>query len=138
NESSYAGLSVAAFTGPTCSQFNMTPPEIQRFQNLEIVDNTSAPILFINSIADPITPLASARKMHGLFPGSGLLVFNNSGVRHTAHFQNVTCMSKYEMQYMFDGTLPPAKTTCEVDEPNPWIYYAKQSNFTQQQAQTEL
>lgn len=32
---------------------------------------------------------------------------------------------------MRDGTLPPANTTCEVDEPNPWLLFAKQNNLTQ-------
>jgi pimeloyl-ACP methyl ester carboxylesterase len=44
------------------------------------LNGKKVPILFISTIADPITPLVSAQKMHGQFPGSGLLVLNNSGV----------------------------------------------------------
>jgi hypothetical protein len=40
-------------------------------------------------------------------------------------------VSEYEMQYMLDGTLPPANTTCEADEPNPWIILGEQLNLTQ-------
>ncbi|KAF1850512.1 alpha/beta-hydrolase [Cucurbitaria berberidis CBS 394.84] len=132
NASIYGGLSIASFSGPICSKLDIHPPESQKFDGIPGVKNTSAPILFIGSIADPITPLPAAKKMHGLFPGSGLLVFNNSG--HCAHFQKAKCVSKYEKQYMLDATLPPANTTCEVDEPNPWIALAKQYNLTQASA----
>jgi pimeloyl-ACP methyl ester carboxylesterase len=74
------GLSVAAISGPICSKLNVRPPTSQTFDGIPRVRNTSSPILFISSIADPITPLSSAKKMRGLFPGSGLLVFKNSGV----------------------------------------------------------
>jgi pimeloyl-ACP methyl ester carboxylesterase len=79
NKSNYGGLSLAAITA-VCSKLDVRPPESQRFDGVPRVDNRSMPILFVSSIADPITPLSSARKMHGLFPGSGLLAFNNSGV----------------------------------------------------------
>ncbi|KAJ4364458.1 hypothetical protein N0V83_009052 [Neocucurbitaria cava] len=105
NSSIYAGLNVATFSGPICSMLDINPPESQQFDgkfcvclttslsnphyirlaNSELlgvpkVNSTSAPILFISGIADPVTPLPAAKKMHGLFPGSGLLQWNNSGV----------------------------------------------------------
>jgi pimeloyl-ACP methyl ester carboxylesterase len=80
DNSRYGGLSVAAVTGPICSQLNVHPPDSQTFDGIPDIGNTSVPILFIGGIADPITPLSSARKMHGIFEGSGLLLFNNSGV----------------------------------------------------------
>jgi len=43
-------------------------------------NETSAPILFIGNVADPITPLRSAKKMSGFFPGSTVLTVNVSGV----------------------------------------------------------
>jgi pimeloyl-ACP methyl ester carboxylesterase len=145
NKSNYGGLHVAALSGPVCSQMHVQPPQSQRFDGVPRVDGTHTPILFVSSVADPVTPLSSARKMNRLFPGSGLLVFDNVGVslysictthspssfpritrnQHTAHFQNVACVSEYEKQYMRNGTLPPANTVCEVDEPNPWIAAAK-------------
>lgn len=78
--SNSGGLSVAAINGPICSKLDVRPPVSQKFDGIPRVNGTSAPILFVSSIADPITPLSSAKKMHGLFPGSGLLTFNNSGV----------------------------------------------------------
>ncbi|KAF2818420.1 alpha/beta-hydrolase [Ophiobolus disseminans] len=124
NTSIYAGLNVATFSGPVCSQLNVRPPKSQSFDGIPKLNGKKVPILWVSSIADPVTPLPSARKMQSQFPGSELLVFNNSG--HCAHFQKAACVSKYEKQYMFDGTLPPANTTCEVDEPNPFLAVAKQ------------
>ncbi|CAN9434688.1 unnamed protein product [Alternaria alternata] len=129
NRSNSGGLSVAAINGPICSKLDVRPPVSQKFDGIPRMNGTSAPILFVSSIADPITPLSSAKKMHGLFPGSGLLTFNNSG--HTAHFQNVTCVSEYEMQYMLDASLPPPNTVCEVNEPNPWKQLGDILNATQ-------
>ncbi|CAN9381917.1 unnamed protein product [Alternaria alternata] len=131
NRSNSGGLSVAAINGPICSKLDVRPPVSQKFDGIPRVNGTSAPILFVSSIADPITPLSSAKKMHGLFPGSGLLTFNNSGLQHTAHFQNVTCVSEYEMQYMLDASLPPPNTVCEVNEPNPWKQLGDILNATQ-------
>jgi hypothetical protein len=80
SKSRYGGFNVANVVGPICSKLDVRPPESQRFDGTPRIDNTSTPILFVSSIADPITPLSSARKMHGLFRGSGLLVFDNSDV----------------------------------------------------------
>ena len=80
DKSHYGGLSVAAITGPICSMLDVQAPESQRFDGVPRSNGTAVPILFISSIADPITPLPSAKKMQTLFPGSGLLVFDNSGV----------------------------------------------------------
>jgi pimeloyl-ACP methyl ester carboxylesterase len=128
NRSNYGGLNVASLSGPVCSQMNVQPPESQRFDGVPRVDGTDTPILFVSSAADPVTPLSSARKMNSLFPGSGLLVLNNSG--HAAHFQASKCVSRYEAEYMRSGVLPPAGTLCEVDEPNPWIIASKLYNLT--------
>lgn len=44
--------------------------------------NTSYPILFVNNIADNITPLISARNNSQSFPGSIVLIQNSYGVGH--------------------------------------------------------
>jgi pimeloyl-ACP methyl ester carboxylesterase len=123
DKSEYGGLFAASASGPICSEFNVQPPASQTFDGIPRIDNTSAPILFISGIADPITPLISAMKYHDIFEGSGLLMFNDSG--HTAHLRKATCVAKYEKEYLLHGTLPPANTTCEVDEPNPFITMAE-------------
>jgi hypothetical protein len=47
------------------------------------------------------------------------------GLQHCAHFQKAACVTKWETQYMLDGTLPPEGTMCEVDESNAFIAAAK-------------
>jgi pimeloyl-ACP methyl ester carboxylesterase len=102
--SNYSGLNVASTTGPVCSQMDITAPESQIFDGeltlhfhlrlcpcLPVVgvpklNGKQVPILYVNGIADPITPLANAREEHENFPGSGLLVFNNSGVSGDAAY----------------------------------------------------
>lgn len=78
--SNYGGLSVAAITGPVCSQLNVRSPESQTFDGVPRVNGTSTPILFVSGVADPITPLSAARTVSGMFPGSEVLVWNGSGV----------------------------------------------------------
>ncbi|KAF9693331.1 hypothetical protein EKO04_008759 [Ascochyta lentis] len=128
NASLYGGLNTVYQSGPICSHLDVSPPKSQVFDGVPRVPSTSAPILLISMLLDPVTPLPAARKMHSLFPGSGLLIGNNSG--HCAHFQKSECLSTYEKQYMLDGTLPPPDTTCEVDQPNPFLAVAEQSKST--------
>ncbi|KAG9198044.1 hypothetical protein G6514_000619 [Epicoccum nigrum] len=123
NTSVYGGLNTAYQSGPICSHLDIAPPESQVFDGVPRVPSTSAPILLVSMLWDPVTPLPAAKKMQSLFPGSGLLVANNSG--HTAHFQASECVTKYEKQYMLDGTLPPPNTLCEVDQPNYFILAAE-------------
>lgn len=96
NTSVYGGLNTVYQSGPICSHLDVAPPKSQTFdgksscrfpdqrsdnyQGVPRVPSTSAPILLVSMLYDPVTPLPAARKMHSLFPGSGLLVGNNSGV----------------------------------------------------------
>jgi pimeloyl-ACP methyl ester carboxylesterase len=100
-KSEYGGLSVAAWSGLICSQFNVQPPASQTFDGIPKIDNTSAPILFISGIADPITPLSAARKSHDIFQGSGLLLFNDSGVSYLS-----THVKIQDEQYANDCSTP--------------------------------
>ncbi|KAF7578038.1 TAP domain protein [Pyrenophora tritici-repentis] len=124
SSSAYAGLKVATFSGPICSQLNLFPPESQAFDGIPRVEGRKLPILFVSGIADPITPLPSAERMQTYFPSSGLLKWNNSG--HCAHFQKSACVSQYEKQFMLHGTIPPANTTCDIDQPNPFLIAVEQ------------
>jgi pimeloyl-ACP methyl ester carboxylesterase len=97
NTSVYGGLNTAYQSGPICSHLDISPPESQVFdgmfayhgtklrsnnsQGVPRVPSTSVPILLVSTLWDPVTPLPAAKKMQSLFPGSGLLVANNSGVR---------------------------------------------------------
>ena len=97
NTSVYGGLNTAYQSGPICSHLDISPPESQAFDGMFAhlgkklradcspgvprVPSTSTPILLVSTLWDPVTPLPAAKKMHSLFPGSGLLMANNSGVR---------------------------------------------------------
>ncbi|KAF8893755.1 TAP-like protein-domain-containing protein [Mucidula mucida] len=52
--------------------------------------NTSFPLLFIGNTADPVTPLASAKKTSAGFPGSAVLTLNAPG--HTSFTASSTCI----------------------------------------------
>ncbi|KAF1970757.1 hypothetical protein BU23DRAFT_389945, partial [Bimuria novae-zelandiae CBS 107.79] len=74
NQSQYGGLVVPSFSGPICSKLNIFPPESQSWKGLPRTITTSAPILLIGNVADPITPLQSAKRVSGFFPGSEVLI----------------------------------------------------------------
>ncbi|KAH8655858.1 Alpha/Beta hydrolase protein [Xylariales sp. PMI_506] len=75
--------------------------------------NTSHPILYINNMADNITPLASARNNSQGFPSSVLLVQNSYG--HTTLAAASSCTAGYIRAYFQTGELPTPGTHCEPD-----------------------
>ncbi|KAI1541248.1 Glyco-hydro-28 multi-domain protein [Pyrenophora tritici-repentis] len=109
SSSAYAGLKVATFSGPICSQLNLFPPESQAFDGIPRVEGRKLPILFVSGIADPITPLPSAERMQTYFPSSGLLKWNNSGSQSscaTTVLSNVAVPSgtTLDLSSLADGT----------------------------------
>lgn len=78
---------------------------------------TSHPILFISNTADPVTPLRSGRIMHGLFPGSGLLVGDGAG--HCSIAIPSICTLLHIRAYFQTGALPPLGAVC-VPPPSPF------------------
>lgn len=74
---------------------------------------TSFPILFVNFLRDPITPLSSAQKMSAFFPGSVVLAQNSTG--HGMSAAESECTSGWTRAYMAEGTLPPPGTVCQPD-----------------------
>lgn len=72
--------------------------------------NTSHPILFISNTADPVTPLRSGRVMHGMFPGSGILVGDSAG--HCSVSTPNPCTMSHVRTYFQTGALPPPETIC--------------------------
>ncbi|KAJ7277286.1 Alpha/Beta hydrolase protein [Mycena rebaudengoi] len=75
---------------------------------------TSFPLLVIGNTADPVTPLASAKRAATLFPGSVVLTQDSTG--HTSTAAQSTCTFLHLRQYFQNGTLPKAGTVCPVDE----------------------
>jgi pimeloyl-ACP methyl ester carboxylesterase len=90
---------------------SFVPPESQFFPGFEHI-NTSAPILFINTVADPITPRSAAYQMSALFEGSAVILVNGPG--HGFSSSPSDCANQYLAAYFADGTVPEAHTWCET------------------------
>ncbi|KAL5439198.1 hypothetical protein PMIN07_007240 [Paraphaeosphaeria minitans] len=95
-----------------CRKMDIVPPESQRFNGLPGAKETSFPLLFIGNTIDPITPIAGARKMSDLFPGSVLLTQDSIG--HTSLAASSACTSHNVQQYL-GGVLPAANTICDAE-----------------------
>ncbi|KAL2823829.1 TAP-like protein-domain-containing protein [Aspergillus cavernicola] len=78
-----------------------------------VTGNTSHPLLFVNNILDPVTPLQSAKKMSGAFPGSVLLQQDSEG--HCTLAAPSVCVSKGIRRYFQTGELPEPGTVCDAD-----------------------
>ncbi|KAG2014272.1 hypothetical protein CC2G_011105 [Coprinopsis cinerea AmutBmut pab1-1] len=74
--------------------------------------NTSHPILFIGSTADPVTPLANANKVSQGFNGSVVLTQDAPG--HTSLGATSFCTQLAIREYFINGTLPAPDTVCDV------------------------
>ncbi|KIJ43912.1 hypothetical protein M422DRAFT_228944 [Sphaerobolus stellatus SS14] len=75
---------------------------------------TSFPLLIIGNTADPVTPLAAAKKAAAGFRNSALLTVNTPG--HCSIAGTSPAASKYIRDYFREGSLPPEGTVCEVED----------------------
>ncbi|KAK8103241.1 hypothetical protein PG984_016387 [Apiospora sp. TS-2023a] len=73
----------------------------------------AAPILFVSSWYDPVTPLANALAMSRGHPGSRVLVQKNAG--HGSLMSPGKCREDYIKRYFATGEMPPERTVCEPD-----------------------
>lgn len=73
----------------------------------------AAPLLFISSRFDPVTPLANAYEMSKDHPGSGVLIQENVG--HGALLSPGKCREGFISKYFETGELPPKGTVCTPD-----------------------
>ncbi|QRW05427.1 Abhydrolase domain-containing protein [Ceratobasidium sp. AG-Ba] len=72
------------------------------------------PTLIASTLADPITPLASAQLVHRLLGNSSrLLIQKNPG--HVTLSGVSTCTTKVFLAYFSNGTLPADTTICDTD-----------------------
>jgi hypothetical protein len=75
---------------------------------------TKNPILFVNNIADPITPLVSAKHMSTYFEDSVVLTQNSGG--HGFSSVLSTCTLEHVAKYLATAELPEEGTVCETDK----------------------
>ncbi|KIM37584.1 hypothetical protein M413DRAFT_448385 [Hebeloma cylindrosporum] len=73
---------------------------------------TSFPLLIIGNTADPVTPLAGAKKTAKQFPGS--VVLTQDGLGHTSFASPSPCTIAHVQAYFQNGTLPAVDTVCPV------------------------
>jgi hypothetical protein len=92
--------------------------------------DTSFPILFNGNTADPVAPLAGAKKMSKLFKSSAVLTLDTPGVRipgiffqyrvltigqHTSFAATSKCNALAVREYFQKGILPKAGTVCPIE-----------------------
>lgn len=77
---------------------------------------TRFPILFVNNVADNVTPLVSAEKNSKRFEGSVVLV--QEGYGHTSLAAGSGCTAGKMRRYFQEGEVPgPGERTCEGEVP---------------------
>ncbi|KAF0634765.1 hypothetical protein FPSE5266_05222 [Fusarium pseudograminearum] len=89
-----------------------------KFQAAEQIDanslrriDTKNPVLIVNGIYDPITPLISAWEVSSRFPGSRVVVHEGVGHSFTTHPSN--CTDDIVARYFNSGSMPKVDTTCK-------------------------
>ncbi|MEN3356368.1 MAG: hypothetical protein V7637_350 [Mycobacteriales bacterium] len=77
---------------------------------------TAHPVLLVGVTHDPITPLASARKLARLMGPSAVLL-THDGFGHSSFGQLSSCTLATAARYFATGALPAPGTVCTADEP---------------------
>ncbi|EME41089.1 hypothetical protein DOTSEDRAFT_82542 [Dothistroma septosporum NZE10] len=81
--------------------------------NFDITGDTAHPVLIIGNTHNTVTPIANARKVAKLFPGSVVLQQDSQG--HCSHAMPSTCTAKYVREYFQTGEIPKADSICQPD-----------------------
>ncbi|KAF9884741.1 hypothetical protein FE257_001303 [Aspergillus nanangensis] len=93
-----------------CVRWNVTP----KWRAPDRVEGkTSHPLLFVNNVLDPVTPLRSAEKMSHRFQGSAVLRQDSEG--HSTLAAPSFCTDSAIRKYFQTGELPPPDTLCQAD-----------------------
>lgn len=74
--------------------------------------NPSAPVLFINTVGDPVTPASAARQMSRLFAGSGVVIVDGPG--HGYMSSPSDCANQAIAEYLESAIVPTEETWCET------------------------
>ncbi|GAA5876330.1 hypothetical protein JCM16303_007102 [Sporobolomyces ruberrimus] len=100
-----------------CRRWSVEPFETYRgpWTVKDGLRETAFPILFMSMTADPVTPLAAARRMAANFgPESATLLIQN-GFGHCSTSHPSLCSAKKARSYFIDGVVPKMNTTCDAD-----------------------
>ncbi|PMB64382.1 putative hydrolase [Beauveria bassiana] len=74
----------------------------------------AAPVLFLSTRLDPVTPLRAARKAAQMYPGAGLLVQDAMGHCVFSAHPPTDCTRAVVRRYFDEGVVPSGETTCEA------------------------
>ncbi|KAJ7453146.1 Alpha/Beta hydrolase protein [Mycena latifolia] len=74
------------------------------------------PVIFVSNSYDPITPIASGRRMVETFGKDNARLLHNNGYGHCSTNHPSVCVAKALKEYMINGTLFTEGTICEPDE----------------------
>jgi pimeloyl-ACP methyl ester carboxylesterase len=77
----------------------------------------AAPLLFLSTRLDPVTPVANAFAMSARHPGSTVAVVEGAG--HCSTSVPSDCMRKIVQEYFASGAVPENGTSCKADC-DPW------------------
>lgn len=82
-------------------------------QKIDIVENTSTPIMLIGTENDPATPVQWAEEVAAKLGNAELIVWKG-GYNHTAYREGSSCVTDHVDAYLLEGTISPGTTTtCE-------------------------
>lgn len=98
---------------------SFVPPPSQLVEEFKFV-NTSAPVLFVNTPGDPVTPMSAVHQMSKLLGGSSWFIQNSPG--HSTTESKSKCTDDIVLAYFKDGTVPEAGTWCETDVEAKWYF----------------
>ncbi|KAL2212472.1 alpha/beta-hydrolase [Sarocladium strictum] len=116
-----------------CARWNFTAAEPVNTELLRNVE-TKNPVLVVNGIYDPVTPLQHAFEVSSRLRGSRVLV--HEGLGHGLATNPSNCTIDAVKSYFTNGTLPKIGTICEPG-PNPFEQIAAQQKAAEDAEEKE-
>ncbi|KAM5342231.1 hypothetical protein ACJ41O_015262 [Fusarium nematophilum] len=87
------------------------PVDTNKLRNV----NTSTPVLLVNGIYDPVTPISNAWQISACLRESRVIA--HEGVGHGVRFHSSSCTTDAIHQYFNKGKMPKVGLTCKPDMP---------------------
>ncbi|KAF5026424.1 hypothetical protein F66182_1489 [Fusarium sp. NRRL 66182] len=97
-----------------CSQWKLSAVEQVDTNKLRNI-KTSFPVLVVNGVYDPVTPLSNAWEVSARLRGSRVLI--HEGIGHGINSHPSNCTDQAVAKYFVDGEMPRLNTTCKPDMP---------------------